>query len=139
MLAEARVPVSHVHFEICPLPAPTIKPRLCVYSSSKQKYPLYFMCISFIERKSTHSNDRGTFLVCNVHHFVSLIMEVTHYTQTKSSRESEKLDNYEWFWGDMNRADCVAKMSREGKIGRFVIRIDPRGSLAMTFWCGMLL
>ena len=46
----------------------------------------------------------------------------------------EELDNYKWFWGNMNRADSEAKMKAEGKIGNFAIRVNATGSYVMTFW-----
>ena len=46
----------------------------------------------------------------------------------------EELDNYQWFWGDMNRADSEVKMKAEGEVGNFAIRVNASGHYVMTFW-----
>ena len=60
---------------------------------------------------------------------------ILYLVQAKSIRESEKLDYYQWFWGDMSRVDCVAKMREKGDVGNFAIRVNASGHFVMTLWC----
>jgi hypothetical protein len=46
----------------------------------------------------------------------------------------EELDNYKWFWGEMNRADSETMMRAEGEVGNFAIRVNANGHYVMTFW-----
>ncbi|CAI8022104.1 hypothetical protein GBAR_LOCUS13007 [Geodia barretti] len=46
----------------------------------------------------------------------------------------EELENYKWFWGEMNRADSETKMRAEGEVGNFAIRLNANGHYVMTFW-----
>jgi hypothetical protein len=58
----------------------------------------------------------------------------------KSSSDSgqfdvrEELDNYQWYWGHMNRVDSEARMKAEGSVGNFAIRVNASGHFVMTFW-----
>ena len=55
--------------------------------------------------------------------------EPNHTSATK-----EKLEKYGWFWGNISRSQSEKKMTEEGKVGNFSIRINADGYYVMTLW-----
>ena len=111
---------------------------LCVYTPYKRDILFRGILLRKLHTVCVHYYGAGVaikevFSLCSSHF-------ACYYSQNKPSSDSgmfegrEELDNYEWFWGDMNRVDSEARIKEEGEVGNFAIRVNANGHFVMTFW-----
>ena len=81
-----------------------------------------------VERlKGSHSDD-GKFV-----HRTNITTNGSNSNSSACHVDESELERNDWYWGEMNRDDCVKGLQEKGTVGNFVVR-KSKGEYVMSFW-----